>query len=373
MAKPILISGIQPTGRLHLGNYLGALKNFVELQNSGDYQCLFFIADYHSLTIDFNPAKKSEEILGVAKAYLAAGIDPKKSSVFLQSHISESTELAWILNTVSPINELERMTQFKDKTELGNTVVNQLEIFTEKLNTLINSNNLKIEQLQKLREGIIDFELDLVRRNKNNIGLLTYPLLMAADILLYDAKFVPVGDDQLQHLELTRTLARKFNNRFPGRAGDQTFMEPKELLTKTPRVMSLNDPSKKMSKSQPEGCLFLNDSPEEIKKKISRAVTDSGSEVKFDLVNKTGVSNLLSLYEALTGTSVADLEKKYTGKGYGQFKSDLAEVAIKALQPFREMKATDAELKSMISAGGKKAKKLASAKMKEVKEKLGLL
>lgn len=326
MAKPILISGIQPTGRLHLGNYLGALKNFVELQNSGEYQCLFFIADYHSLTIDFDPAKKSEEVLGVAKAYLAAGIDPKKSSIFVQSNIPESTELAWILNTIAPIGELERMTQFKDKSA------------SAKQDVAINA------------------------------GLLTYPLLMAADIILYDAKFVPVGDDQLQHLELTRTLARKFNNRF-----GQTFIEPKELLTKTPRVMSLNDPAKKMSKSQPEGCLFLDDSPEEIRKKISRAVTDSGSEVKFDMENKAGVSNLLTLYEALTGTSVSDLEKKYSGKGYGQFKSDLAEAVIKALAPFRETKATDKKLKSSLSAGGKKAKKLASAKMKEVRNKLGLL
>lgn len=323
MKKPILISGIQPTGRLHLGNYLGALKNFAELQNSGEYQCLFFIADYHSLTIDFDPAKKSEEVLNVAKSYLAAGIDPKKSVIFVQSHVPESTELNWIFNAIAPLGELERMTQFKDKSSGKESV---------------------------------------------NAGLLTYPLLMAADILLYDVKFVPVGDDQLQHLELTRTLARKFNNKF-----GQTFMEPKELLTKTPRVMSLNDPMKKMSKSQPEGCLFLDDSPEEIKKKISRAVTDSGSEVKFDMENKAGVSNLLSLYEALTGETIAELERKYTGKGYGQFKSDLTEATIKALQPFREMKVADSKLKSVISAGDKKAKKLAAAKMKVVRKKLGLL
>lgn len=323
MAKPILISGIQPTGRLHLGNYLGALKNFVELQNSGKYQCLFFIADYHSLTIDFDPAKKSEEVLGVAKAYLAAGIDPKKASVFIQSHIPESTELAWIFNTIAPIGELERMTQYKDKSAAQESV---------------------------------------------NAGLLTYPLLMTADILLYDAKIVPVGDDQLQHLELTRTLARKFNNRF-----GQTFFEPKELLTKTPRVMSLNDPMKKMSKSQPEGCLFLDDSPKDIESKIKRAVTDSGSEVKFDLQNKTGVSNLLLIYEALTGESVASLENKYSGKGYGQFKNDLVDITIKALEPFRESNISDKKLKSVLSAGDKKAKKLASAKMKEVKSKIGLL
>lgn len=326
MAKPILISGIQPTGRLHLGNYLGALKNFIELQNSGKYQCLFFIADYHSLTIDFDPKQKAQEVLNVEQAYLAAGVDPKKSSIFVQSHIPESTELAWILNTIAPIGELERMTQFKDKSS------------STKQDVTVNA------------------------------GLLTYPILMAADILLYDVKFVPVGDDQLQHLELTRTLARKFNNKF-----GQTFMEPKELLTKNPRVMSLNDPMKKMSKSQPEGCLFLDDSPEEIKKKIGRAVTDSGSEVKFDLENKAGVSNLLMLYEALTGMTITELEAKYAGKGYGQFKADLTAVATEALKPFRETKTTDKKLKSILSAGDKKAKKLASTKMKEVKEKLGLL
>lgn len=323
MPKPILISGIQPTGRLHLGNYLGALKNFVELQNSGKYECLFFIADYHSLTIDFDPEKKAEEVLGVAEAYLAAGLDPKKSTLFVQSHIPESTELAWIFNTIAPVGELERMTQYKDKS------ANQESV---------------------------------------NVGLLTYPLLMAADIFLYDSKIVPVGDDQLQHLELARTLARKFNNRF-----GQTFSEPQALLTKTPRIMSLNDPMKKMSKSQPEGCLFLDDSPKDIESKIKRAVTDSGSEVKFDLQNKTGVSNLLLIYEALTGETVANLEKKYAGKGYGQFKSDLAKVATDALAPFRESKASDKKLKTILASGDKKAKKLASAKMKEVKKKLGLL
>ena len=184
--KPILISGIQPTGRLHLGNYLGALKNFVELQNSGKYQCYFFIADYHSLTIDFSPKQKEKEILAVAQSYLAAGIDPKKSVIFVQSQAPESTELTWILSTITPPGELNRMTQFKDKAQND-------------------PNNI-------------------------NMGLVTYPLLMAADILLYDAKFVPVGDDQLQHLELARTLARKFNNKF-----GKTFIEPQAILAKTAR------------------------------------------------------------------------------------------------------------------------------------------
>jgi tryptophanyl-tRNA synthetase len=323
MKKPILISGIQPTGRLHLGNYLGALKNFVDLQNSSKYQCLFFIADYHSLTIDFDPTQKSEEILDVVKAYLAAGLDPKKSTIFVQSHVPESTELAWIFNTIAPIGELERMTQYKDKSASQESV---------------------------------------------NAGLLTYPLLMAADILLYDAKVVPVGEDQLQHLELTRTLARKFNNKF-----GQTFIEPRALLTKTPRVMSLNDPAKKMSKSLPEGCLFLDDSPKDIENKVKRAVTDSGSEVKYDTTDKAGISNLLEIYSALSGHTIPELEKKYTGKGYGQFKADLVNIVTEALKPFRKGKTTDATLKKHLKTSVAKAKKLAATKMKEVKKKLGLL
>ena len=324
MSKPILISGIQPTGRLHLGNYLGALKNFVELQNSGKYQCFFFIADYHSLTTEFDPKQKTEEILSVASAYLAAGISPKKSLIFVQSQVPQCAELFWILNTVAPVGEMERMTQYKDKAK-------------------------------SQPENI-------------NMGLLNYPILMTADIFLYDAKFVPVGDDQLQHLELARTLARKFNNRF-----GQTFIEPKELLTKTPRMTSLNDPLKKMSKSQPEGCLFLDDSPEEIKKKISRAVTDSSSEIKYDSQNKPGISNLLEIYSALSKKSVDSLEKQYQGVGYGQFKSSLADVVTKTLAPFREFKTSESNLKTILASGSKKANKIASAKMKAVKEKLGLL
>src|SRR3989344_2452365 len=189
MKKPVLISGIQPTGRLHLGNYLGALKQFVELQNSGKYQCFFFIADYHSLTQDFDPKQKTKEVLDVATTYLAAGLIPKKSTIFVQSQVPEHTELAWILNTITPFGELRRMTQFKDKSDSQ-------------------SENI-------------------------NVGLFDYPVLMAADVILYDAQFVPVGEDQLQHLELTRELARRFNNRF-----GKTFTEPHPILAKTPRVMS---------------------------------------------------------------------------------------------------------------------------------------
>ena len=321
--KPILISGIQPTGRLHLGNYLGALKNFVELQNSGKYQCYFFIADYHSLTIDFSPKQKEKEILAVAQSYLAAGIDPKKSVIFVQSQAPESTELTWILSTITPPGELNRMTQFKDKAQND-------------------PNNI-------------------------NMGLVTYPLLMAADILLYDAKFVPVGDDQLQHLELARTLARKFNNKF-----GKTFIEPQAILAKTARVMSLDNPQKKMSKTLPSGCLFLDDSEKEIMQKIKNAVTDSGSEIKYDEKNKPGLSNLLSIYSELSERPVMELEKKYYGKGYGEFKTDLAKVVVNSLKSFHILNHQPSILNAILNSGFKKAKKQVVAKMKEIKSKLGL-
>ncbi|OGY63210.1 MAG: tryptophan--tRNA ligase [Candidatus Harrisonbacteria bacterium RIFCSPLOWO2_02_FULL_41_11] len=321
--KPILISGIQPTGRLHLGNYLGALKNFVELQNSGKYQCYFFIADYHSLTIDFSPKQKEKEILAVAQSYLAAGIDPKKSVIFVQSQAPESTELTWILSTITPPGELNRMTQFKDKAQND-------------------PNNI-------------------------NMGLVTYPLLMAADILLYDAKFVPVGDDQLQHLELARTLARKFNNKF-----GKTFIEPQAILAKTARVMSLDNPQKKMSKTLPSGCLFLDDSEKEIMQKIKSAVTDSGSEIKYDEKNKPGLSNLLSIYSELSERPVMELEKKYYGKGYGEFKTDLAKVVVNSLKSFHILNHQPSILNAILNSGFKKAKKQVVAKMKEIKSKLGL-
>lgn len=315
---------MQPTGRLHLGNYLGALKNFVELQNSGKYNCYFFIADYHSLTIDFVPKQKQQQIFDLVNAYLATGIDPKKSIIFAQSQVPACTELAWILNTIAPIGELERMTQYKDK----------------------------------------------AKENKQNInaGLLTYPALMAADIILYDAAFVPVGEDQVQHLEFTRMIARKFNNKF-----GKTFVEPRPILTKASRLMSLNDPNKKMSKSIPSGCLFLDDSPAEIEKKIKTAVTDSGKEIKYDIQNKPGISNLLDIYSALTEKSVSEIEKQYQNKNYSQLKSELAKIAIDALAPFRALKTKNYKLKTILDAGAKKAQKISSVKIKEVKKKLGLL
>lgn len=324
--KPALISGIQPTGRLHIGNYLGALKNFVSLQNSGDYRTLFFVADLHSLTIPFDPKDKRAQIEGIVRDYLAAGLSPKKSILFVQSDVPAHAELAWILNTITPMGELERMTQFKDKAETSPQNV--------------------------------------------NVGLLTYPVLMAADVLLYSAGAVPVGNDQDQHLELARTLARKFNGRF-----GQSFIEPKALHTPTPRVMSLNDPEKKMSKSSPTGCLFIDDAPEEIEKKIQRAVTDSERTIAYDPEHRPGISNLLELFAAVTDRPISQIVQEFEGKGYAEFKPALASAIIEELAPFqaKKKKIKDSEVKKVIAASAKSANKIANAKLKEVKKLVGII
>lgn len=337
MRKPILISGIQPSGKLHLGNYLGALKNFVALQNSGKYQCLFFVADLHSLTEEYAPKEKQKQIMELAADFLAAGLDPKKSTLFLQSSVPAHSELAWILNTIAPMGELARMTQFKEK--------GQAQFFAEKK---------------------YDMQLGTV-----NVGLFDYPVLMAADILLYDAKFVPVGDDQLQHLELARTLARKFNSKF-----GRILTEPKPLLTELPRVMSLDAPDKKMSKSRPAGCVFLDDSPSEIKEKIKRAVTDSESVIRYDPENKPAVSNLMRLYGALSGELMPDLEKKFAGMGYAEFKLGLANAVAEHFAPFRAKKSAlrkdPAIVRKALKAGGAKAQKIALKKIADIKKKIGI-
>ncbi len=326
MNKPVLVSGIQPTGPLHLGNYLGALKNFVELQNSGNYECLFFIADLHALTEPEAVRNLKKNTLDLMATYLAAGLNPKQSVLFVQSAVPAHSELAWIFETLTPLGELYRMTQFKDKSEGQKSV---------------------------------------------NAGLLTYPALMAADIVLYDAAFVPVGDDQLQHLELTRTVVRKFNAHF-----GKTFIEPKPLLTHTPRLMSLDDPTKKMSKSLPAGCLFIDDSPAAITTKMMAAVTDSGREVRFDVKRKPGISNLLLIASALSGAPVTALEKKFKAAGYAKFKAAVALIVAKHFTLFRAQKArllkNPAALKKIFAAGAKKAASRAGKKIVEVKTRVGL-
>jgi tryptophanyl-tRNA synthetase len=325
--KQTLFSGIQPTGKLHIGNYLGALKNFVDLQNSGGYNCYFCIVDLHSLSGDLDPKTKPMQILDLAADFLAVGLDPKKSIIFQQSQVPGHSELTWILNSITPMGELERMTQFKDKSERQATNI--------------------------------------------NVGLFDYPVLMVADVILYDTRVVPVGDDQLQHIELMRTLSRKFNTRF-----GQTFIEPKALLTKTPRVMSLKDPHKKMSKSVPDGCLFLDDSPEIIKSKIARAMTDSGSEIVYDPERKPGLSNLIELYAAFTDDDPKSVAKKFADQQYSIFKNKLAEVVAEHFAEFRtrkeELLSDPAKLIKILDAGSKKANAVAEEKMADVKKKIGL-
>ncbi|MEK9173235.1 MAG: tryptophan--tRNA ligase [Patescibacteria group bacterium] len=325
--KPRLLSGIQPSGRLHLGNYLGALKNFVDLQNSGKYECYFFIADLHSLTEEFDPQKKARQILELTADFLAAGLDPKKSAIFQQSQIPAHPELAFILNTLTPMGELQRMTQYKEKSG------DEKEI--------------------------------------TNVGLFDYPVLMAADIILYDAKFVPTGDDQDQHLELTRTLVRKFNSKF-----GKTFVEPQGLHTEIPRVMSLGDPTKKMSKSKPETCLFLDDSPEIMESKIKRAVTDSGNEIKFNPETKPAISNLLKICGSLSGKNIQKLEREFVGKTYSEFKSSLVKLAVDYFADYRKKKKSllskSSALKNILNSGSTQASKIAGKKMSEVRKKIGL-
>ena len=321
-----IFSGMRPTGQLHIGNYLGALKNWKELQKK--HQCIFGVVDYHGITTPFNAKTIHKDTMNLVLDYLAAGIDPKKSIIMIQSHVPEHTELAWILGTLTPLSELERMTQFKEKAKQHKKDV--------------------------------------------NAGLFAYPVLMAADILLYKTNLVPVGEDQRQHVELARTLARKFNNKF-----SNVFPLPKTQLVKTgARIMSLTDPTKKMSKTGDES-IGLNDSPVLIRQKIKTAKTDSGKEIKYDLKKKPGISNLLTVYHLFSNKSIADLEKRYKNKGYAQFKKDLAEVIIKGLKPFQEKRKKYQKnpqlVKKILAKGHKKAQKLAQATIKQVKQKMGLI
>jgi tryptophanyl-tRNA synthetase len=325
--KPTALSGIQPTGRLHLGNYLGALQNFVTLQNSNRYACFFMLADLHSLTEPYEPKEKTQQTLELAAAYLAAGLDPKRSTIFLQSLVPEHSELAWIFSTITPLGELERMTQYKDK------VSRQPE--------------------------------------HTNVGLLTYPVLMAVDILLYKPVAVPVGDDQVQHLELTRTIARAFNRRF-----GKTFPEPKALHTPVPRLMSLTDPTRKMSKSEPAGCLFLDDPPAVIEHKVRRAVTDTAPAGEMS----PGVQNLFLLLRSFSDVRTVQRFEAAHATGtirYSELKEALGRDIAKALAPFQKryaaLAARPATLRRTLTTGAARARQTAGASAAEVREKIGLL
>ncbi|WP_284644511.1 tryptophan--tRNA ligase [Paenibacillus silviterrae] len=327
MTKLRVLSGMQPSGQLTLGNYIGALKNFVKLQHTHD--CFFMVVDLHAITVPQDPAALKEQTEAVAALYLAAGIDPKVASVFLQSSVKAHAELGWLLTTLTYMGELERMTQFKDKSAGKESV---------------------------------------------GAGLFTYPSLMAADILLYNADLVPVGDDQKQHLELTRDLAHRFNTRF-----GETFTIPQPYTPEVgARIMSLDDASKKMSKSSPNPGSFiaLLDSPDVIRKKLSRAVTDSGREVKYDPQNKPEVSNLMSIYSQCANKSVAEIEAQYEGQGYGPFKKDLAEAVVGLLEPLQERYRqirSSGELYDVLRSGKERANEQAELMVKQVKEKMGFV
>ena len=321
-----VFSGVQPTGNIHLGNYLGALKQFVELQE--DHECIYCIVDMHAITVPQDPKTLKEHILDVAALYLAVGVDPEKSIVFVQSDVPGHAELSWVLTCNSYTGELSRMTQFKDKS-----------------------------------------------KNKESAptGLFTYPVLMAADILLYDTDVVPVGNDQKQHIELCRDLAVRVNGKYP-----DTFVIPDgRFLKEGARIMALDDPSKKMSKSAENihSRISLLDEPSKIKKSIMKATTDSEGVIRFDVENKPGISNLLNIYSALSGTSIPGLEKTYEGKGYGDFKKDLVEVTCETLAPirtrFEEIRHSD-ELIKVLKDGAQKADAIAQKTMKRVKENFGL-
>ena len=327
--KKVMLSGIQPSGDLTLGSYLGAIKNWAERAEAFD--CYYFMADMHSITVRQDPAALRRRTLEQLAQYIACGLDPEKNTLFIQSHVHQHAELGWVLNCYTMFGELSRMTQFKDKAA-------------------------------KHAENI-------------NGGLFTYPALMAADILLYQPDFVPVGDDQKQHVELTRDVAQRFN----GIYGD-VFKVPEPYIPKTgARIMSLNAPDTKMSKSIPEGCVFLMEKPEDIQRKFKRAITDSDTEncVRFDPVNKPGVANLMAIYSAVTGKTYDEIQAEFAGMGYGKFKPAVGDAVVEALRPIREeaarIMADKAYLESVYRAGAEKASYVAEKTLRKVYKKIGFV
>jgi tryptophanyl-tRNA synthetase len=378
-----LFSGIQPSGTLHLGNYLGAIKNWVALQEK--YEPVFCVVDLHAITVPQKPEELRKKTIEVAKIYLAAGIDPKKSTIFVQSHVPEHTELAWILNTITKVSELERMTQFKDKTgiyiEAYKKNIKNIEAHVIREFAIKNKKCLTQEEILGLfKDFRIGVEKPLLEaykesgRNENKVlaGILNYPVLMAADILLYETNVVPVGEDQLQHVEIARTLARRFNITF-----GETFVIPEPYIVKEGmRIMGLDDPAKKMSKSATSeyNYIALTDDPDKIQEKIKKAVTDSGKNVKYS-DDKPAIKNLINIYALLDNAKPTEIASAYRGKGYAEFKKDLAEIIIDFLKNFQDKfnEIEDREVLNILENGAARARTLAKKKMEEVKEKVGLL
>ena len=331
MPRPRVFSGIQPTAdSFHIGNYLGALRQWVALQET--HETVYCVVDLHAITVPQQPADLRRRSRVAAAQLFAAGLDPDRSIVFVQSHVAEHAELAWVLSCITGFGEASRMVQFKDKSAKGGA-------------------------------------------EASSVGLFTYPILQAADILLYDADQVPVGEDQRQHLELTRDLAQRFNHRF-----GETFVVPGPyILPEVAKITDLQDPLIKMSKSAsaPQGIIDVLEEPDSIRRKIMRAVTDADGEVRADEAAKPGVTNLLRIYSALSGESVASLEQRYSGSGYGTFKKDLAEVVVGAFGPIRErtekLLADEAELDRLLATGAARAHELAAPTMSRVRERVGFL
>ena len=328
MAKPSVLSGIQPTAdSFHIGNYFGALRQWVKMQET--HECFYSVVDLHAITSEFDPKILKKRTLTSFAQLLAVGIDTKKSTVFVQSQVPQHAQLAWVLSCFTGFGEAGRMTQFKDKAQKGG-------------------------------------------QERSSVGLFTYPILQAADILLYQAQSVPVGEDQRQHLELTRDLAVRFNNQF-----GQTFVVPEAFIVKeSAKILDLQDPSSKMSKSSPQGCIFIMDEPDVVMKKFKTAITDSGKEIKYDPINKPGVSNLLSIIKAVTNEEMSSIESQFASKGYGDLKAFTGEVVVENIvKPFREkilaLLADEKQLNSLMSDGAQKAEKVAAATLKSVYEKVG--
>ncbi len=324
--KKRIFSGAQPTGQLHIGNYLGALKNWVELQD--EYEAFYCIVNQHAITLPQDPKTLRQKTLDLARIYLSAGVDPERSTIFIQSDVAEHSQLTWILSCIARMGELERMTQFKDKGK-GNA-------------------------------------------ERAGVGLFTYPILMAADILLYQTDLVPVGKDQKQHLELSRDLAERFNRDF-----GETFVVPEPYIPPVgANILSLQDPTKKMSKSDENtnGTIFLSDDADTVLKKIKKAVTDSGTEINFD-DSRPAIKNLLTIYQLMTGKTPDECVANFEGKGYGQFKTELAEAIIEFLRPFQDKfnDYDDAELSKILKIGAEKAREVASVTLKDVYQKMGIV
>ena len=321
-----ILSGIKPTGQLTLGNYIGAINKFVKLQDSGE--SFLFIADLHALTLPIDPEVLRTNSRDLAAFYLAAGLDPNKSNIFLQSDVSAHAELAIILQNYLYMGELSRMTQFKDKAS-------------------------------KMKEEAI------------GLGLFAYPVLMAADIVLYDSKVIPVGEDQVQHVELARDLVKRFNNRY----GDVLVMPRAEVNKVGARIMSLSDPTKKMSKSDPKGDIYLKDEPAVMRKKIMSAVTDMEAHVHYDPEKQPGISNLMTILSCLTGKSFEEIEKEFEGKGYGDFKRAVAEAVVNELEPLQQRAKAiieSGEVDKVLEKGAKRANEIASKVLARVQEAVGL-